>query len=148
MAGLCSTLQGAGILLGLVCSDRPAAAQLEAPVSSTGCVLAVVPSSACFRQLEARTREAGSRAWAPDHRYEGLAIGAGLGLIAGVYVGLVGCGQSDDTSLSATGCAIAGGLGMGILAGFFGLMIGAQFPKEQATPRDSVLEPPRDSIPR
>jgi hypothetical protein len=40
MAGLSSTLQGAGILLGLVCSDRLAAAQLEAPVSTTGCVLA------------------------------------------------------------------------------------------------------------
>jgi hypothetical protein len=147
MVWLRSTLQLGGILLGLACVFRPAGAQFQAPVSSAACALAVVPSAACFRQLESR-RAANSKAGAPDHRYEGMAIGAGLGLIAGVYVGLAGCAQSDDTRLSATGCAIVGGLGMGILAGFFGLMIGAQFPKEEATPRDSAQQMSGDSVPK
>jgi hypothetical protein len=100
LAWLRSTLQLGGILVGLACVSRPAGAQFEAPVSSTACAVAVVPSSACFRQLESR-HASNNKAQAPDHRYEGMAIGAGLGLIAGVYVGLAGCGQSDDTSLSA-----------------------------------------------
>jgi hypothetical protein len=73
-----------------------------------------------------------------------MAIGGGLGVIGGVLLGLAVCGQSEDPNASLTGCTIASGLGMGILAGFLGMMIGAQFPKEKAAPEDEPT--PRDSV--
>ena len=121
----------------------PVAAQIEAPVSRHGCAPAITPSAACFRELDSRARDHGSRARAPDHRYEGMAVGGGLGFVGGLLLGLAICGQSEDPNSSGAGCVIAGGLGMGVLVGFVGMMIGAQFPKEEATPEGAA---PRDSV--
>ncbi|HEX5575362.1 MAG TPA: hypothetical protein VFX42_05765 [Gemmatimonadales bacterium] len=104
----------------------------------TSCSIAIVPTRECFRHSDLLIHRRHASARAPDHRYEGLAIGAGLGAVGGVLLGLAVCGQSEDPDTSSTGCAIGGGLGGAVLGGFVGLLVGAQFPKEEAAPRDSV----------
>jgi len=75
---------------------------------------------------------------APDHRYEGLAIGFGAGAALGVLLGLVVCEQSEDPDLDCGGRVVLMGIGVGALGGLTGLLIGAQFPKgPKATPADS-----------
>lgn len=143
MVRIFGTVHG-GLLLCLVFAAPSAAAQV-APVVRTSCASALTPTAACFRQLESRRHEGGGNARAPDHRYEGMAIGGGIGLVGGALLGLGFCGLSEANT-SSTQCAIVGGLGMGILAGFVGMMIGAQFPKEEAgtneqpAPSDSVSQ--------
>jgi uncharacterized protein YcfJ len=102
------------------------------------CSIAIVPTRECFRHSDLLIYRRHVSARAPDHRYEGLAIGAGLGAVGGVLLGLAVCGQSDDPDTNSTACAIGGGLGGAVLGGFVGLLVGAQFPKEEAAPRDSV----------
>jgi hypothetical protein len=105
------------------------------------CPAVILPSSHCFQNQDSAGLEwLGARA--PDHRYEGLAIGAGLGALLGVLGGLVACEQTEDTNASCTRYAIVGGLGIAALGGLTGLLIGAQFPKEpgEPAPRDSVVQ--------
>jgi uncharacterized protein YcfJ len=104
----------------------------------TSCSIAIVPTRECFRHSDLLIHGEHVSARAPDHRYEGLAIGAGLGALGGVLLGLAVCGQSEDPDTSSTACAIGGGLGGAVLGGFVGLLVGAQFPKEETAPRDSV----------
>jgi hypothetical protein len=138
MARLGVIVNSAGFLFLLAGAAQPAAGQMGAPVSSPICALAITPASECFRELDSRALEINHTAWAPDHRYEGMAIGGGLGVVGGLILGSAICGLSEDPDTSGAGCVIAGGLGMGVLAGFVGMMIGAQFPKETAA-RDSAL---------
>ena len=144
MARLRVMVRSAGLLLFIASVTRPAAGQMGVSVSRPLCAPAITPSSACFRESESRTRETGLAARAPDHRYEGMAIGGGLGLVGGVLLGAAICGQSEDPDSSGAGCIIAGGLGMGVLTGFLGMMVGAQFPKEQAETNEQPVS--RDSV--
>jgi hypothetical protein len=107
--------------------------------SQPACRPAIVPSRECFRHQDSARRGAPFAARAPDHRYEGLAIGAAVGAAVGILGGLAVCGQSDDPDTSCAKLATAGGLGLGLLGGLTGLLIGAQFPKEpEAAPPDSA----------
>ena len=69
---------------------------------------------------------------APDHRYEGLAIGAVAGGVGGLLLSWAICGQSDEVGKSCTGTVILGTLGGAALGGLAGLLIGGFFPKEAA----------------
>lgn len=142
---------GVGILLLLSAVAQNAAAQDASlvrlpPVESESspaedlCQPVIMPSLECFRRDEAASRrESNVRSRAPDHRYEGLAIGFGVGAAAGVLLGLVVCEQSEDPDLSCAGVLVKLGLGVGALGGLTGLLIGAQFPKEpEAAPADST----------
>jgi hypothetical protein len=110
-------------------------AQVQPDIS---CSIAIVPARECFRHSDLLIHGQYVNAKAPDHRYEGLAIGAGLGALGGALLGLAVCGQSDDPDTNSTACAIGGGLGGAVLGGFVGLLVGGLFPKEEAAPRDSV----------
>jgi hypothetical protein len=125
-----------GLLFALCVAGGGAAAQDRA--AEPGCATAIVLPSECYRRFELAARAEPSAARAPDHRYEGLAIGAAAGAALGVVGGLAVCGQSDDPDTNCALWAIWGGLGIGALGGLTGLLIGAQFPKEEAAPKDSV----------
>lgn len=103
------------------------------------CSIAIVPTRECFRRSELSLYQSQRSAKAPDHRYQGLAIGAVAGGVGGVLLGLAVCGQSEDPDTSTTGCTIGAGLGGAMLGGFVGLLIGGLFPKEEAAaPNDST----------
>jgi hypothetical protein len=131
-------------LLLLAGAGQKVEAQARAPTfeqigAEPACLPAIVPSHECFRHQDSARRGAPFAARAPDHRYEGLAIGAAIGAVVGVLGGLAVCGQSDDPNTSCAQFAIGGGLGLGLLGGLTGLLIGAQFPKEpEAAPPDSA----------
>jgi hypothetical protein len=131
------------ILFILSAAGNGAAAQDR--TSEAGCATAIVLPAECYRRLDRAARgEAAARA--PDHRYEGLAIGAGAGAVLGVLGGLAVCGQSDDPDKNCAWWAVQGGLGLGALGGLTGLLIGGLFPKEdkESVPADSI---PRDTVP-
>jgi hypothetical protein len=77
---------------------------------------------------------------APDHRYEGMAIGGGIGAVLGVLVGIWACQMSEDPDANCATRGVVGGLGGAVLVGFVGMMIGAQFPKgdQEPAPADSL----------
>ena len=130
MLGLAQLLGGPVLLGGLAAQDAPALPVAEVqPVTS--CSVAIVPTRECFRRSELASH-AGFSAKAPDHRYEGMAIGAGLGALGGALLAAALCGQSDDPNQSCTGTIIGAGLGGAVLGGFVGLLIGGQFPKGEA----------------
>ena len=135
----------AGILVLLFSAavSQPVAAQLRAPELAqrphgsfaTDCVAALVPTRSCFREMDAARRER-SKARAPDYRYEGLAIGAGVGVVVGLLMGFAVCSQSDVTCGQLVPLTT---LGMGAAVGFVGLMVGGLFDKPaEASAADSA----------
>jgi hypothetical protein len=138
---------GAGLLLLVSGLEQTGAAQARSSVEAitfgaSRCRPVIVPTSECFRQAHASRRRVPNLATrAPDHRYEGLAIGAVLGAVAGGLLGAVACGQSEDPDTSCTTAVLGIGLLGGGLGGLTGLLIGAQFPKgSQAAPADSTAQ--------
>lgn len=74
---------------------------------------------------------------APDHRWEGMAIGAGVGAIAFGLLGAAVCGQSDSTD-DCTGIVIGTGLIGAFCGGVTGGLIGGAIPKGE--PADSASQ--------
>jgi hypothetical protein len=141
---------GAGLLLLVSGLEQTIAAQARSSVTAqwigtvgaSRCRPVIVPASECFRQAAASPQRIPNlSARAPDHRYEGLAIGAVLGAIGGGLLGAVACGQSDDPDFNCTGAVLGIGLLGAGLGGLTGLLVGAQFPKEpKTTPADSTAQ--------
>lgn len=75
---------------------------------------------------------------APDHRWEGMAIGAGVGAAAAGLLGLVACGFRAEGSGGCTGLVIGLGLGGAFCGGILGGLIGGAIPKGE--PADSTAE--------
>lgn len=80
-----------------------------------------------------RPEELRHQSAAPDHRWEGMAIGAGAGALAFVLLGAAVCGQSegsegDNCTLTLVGAGLLGGFVGGITGG----LIGGAIPKEAA----------------
>jgi hypothetical protein len=141
-----------GLLLVLAGAAEPALAQGEArdillelqfdpaPSFTPHCAPAVTLPRECFR-LDSNLRSDDLNARAPDHRYEGMAIGGGIGAVLGVLLGVWACQMSEDPDRNCATSGVVGGLGGAVLVGFVGMMVGAQFPKgdkEEPAPRDSV----------
>lgn len=79
-------------------------------------------------------------AQAPDYRWEGMAIGAGVGALGFGFLGVVICGASDSAD-----CNMSAVLGVGLLGAFcggiIGGVIGGAMPKEEpADSTDEVIE--------
>jgi hypothetical protein len=74
---------------------------------------------------------------APDHRWEGMAIGAGVGAIAFGLLGAIACGQSDSID-DCTGVVVGTGLLGAFAGGITGGLIGGAIPKGEAA--DSTSE--------
>jgi hypothetical protein len=136
---------GAGLLLLLSGLAQNVAAQAQSPVEAISfgvsrCPSVIIPASECFRQADAASQPMRNlSARSPDHRYEGLAVGAVLGAVGGGLLGAVVCAQADDANQDCTKTTIGVGLVGGGLGGLLGLLIGAQFPKEPKTaPADST----------
>jgi hypothetical protein len=77
---------------------------------------------------------------APDHRWEGMAVGAGVGALAFGFLGAVVCGASESKD-----CNMTAVLGVGLLGAFcggiIGGVIGGAIPKEEpADSTDEVIE--------
>jgi hypothetical protein len=93
------------------------------------------PVAGFYRPLET------DAAQAPDYRWEGMAIGAGVGALGFGLLGVVVCGLSE----SDDGCNLAGLVGVGLLGAFcggiIGGVIGGAMPKEEpADSTDEVIE--------
>lgn len=138
---------GAGLLLLVSGLEQTVAAQARSSVEAitlgaSQCRPVIIPRSECFRQWDTPSRQLRNFATrAPDHRYEGLAIGAVVGAIGGGLLGAVACGQSDDPGFHCTGAVLGIGLLGAGLGGLTGLLVGAQFPKgSQAAPADSTAQ--------
>jgi hypothetical protein len=74
---------------------------------------------------------------APDHRWEDMAIGAGVGAIGFGLLGAVGCGLSDSAD-NCTGIVVGTGLLGAFCGGIVGGLIGGGIPKDE--PADSTSE--------
>jgi hypothetical protein len=138
---------GAGLLLLISGLAQTVAAQARSSVEAISfgvspCRAVIIPTAGCFRQADAAPQRIQNFATrAPDHRYEGLAIGAVLGAVGGGLLGAVACGQSDDPNTSCTSAILGVGLLGGGLGGLTGLLIGAQLPKGPETePADSTAQ--------
>lgn len=126
------TLRTLAVMLGLGCTltaARDVAAQQDNSRSLPSlrmhaCRPAVVPTAACFRSDDARRARSPLHVRAADYRYEGLAIGGGIGLVGGVLLGAIACDQSDDSHESCAGDMLKGGLILGGLGGIAGLVVG------------------------
>jgi hypothetical protein len=68
---------------------------------------------------------------APDHRWEGMAIGAGVGALAFGLLGAVVCGQSESAG-DCTGIVIGAGLLGAFCGGITGGLIGGAIPKSES----------------
>ena len=73
---------------------------------------------------------------APDHRWEGMAIGAGVGALAFSLLGAALCGQSESTD-NCTGTVIGVGLLGAFAGGITGGLVGGAIPKEEAADSSS-----------
>jgi hypothetical protein len=131
-------LLSGGLALAAALAAQTSPRQLHLTPPAVSCSVAVVPPAECFRRSDLRIHGHHLYAKAPDHRYEGLTIGAVAGGVGGLLLSWALCGQSDEVGKSCTGAVILGTLGGAALGGFAGLMIGAQFPKETTAPADSV----------
>jgi hypothetical protein len=74
---------------------------------------------------------------APDHRWEGMAIGAGVGAVAFGLLGAVVCGQSESAN-NCTGIVVGTGLLGAFCGGIVGGLIGGSIPKDE--PADSTSQ--------
>ena len=74
---------------------------------------------------------------APDHRWEGMAIGAGIGALAFGLLGAAMCGQSDSND-DCTGVVLGVGLLGAFCGGVTGGLIGGSIPKDD--PADTTGE--------
>ncbi|HEX7337256.1 MAG TPA: hypothetical protein VF252_08615 [Gemmatimonadales bacterium] len=68
---------------------------------------------------------------APDHRWEGMAIGAGVGALAFGLLGAAICGQSDSND-DCFGMVLGVGLLGAFCGGVTGGLIGGAIPKGEA----------------
>ena len=101
----------------------------------------VIPlTSTNFRHLTIAPNQAGSTATlfprSPDHRWEGLAIGALTFAAAGIYAGSRFCQLSDSVNKHCFRTSLKLGLLGAFTGGIIGGLIGGTIPK-----------PPSDSIP-
>lgn len=104
---------------------------------ATRCETVLLPSRECIRAVDATAAASARRA--PDHRYEGLAIGAGVGAIGFGLLGAALCSASSDDTDDCTGVTIKSGLLGAALGGLTGLLIGGAFPKQpRREPADSA----------
>lgn len=94
---------------------------------ATRCDAVLLPSRECFRAVDAMAAASARRA--PDHRYEGLAIGAGAGAIGFGLLGAALCSASSDDTDDCTGVTIKSGLLGAAIGGLSGLLIGGAIPK-------------------
>jgi hypothetical protein len=76
-------------------------------------------------------------ALAPDHRWEGMAIGAGAGAIAFGLLAAAVCSQSESTD-NCTGIVVGTALLGAFVGGVTGGLIGGAIPKGE--PADSTSE--------
>jgi hypothetical protein len=76
-------------------------------------------------------------ALAPDHRWEGMAIGAGAGALAFGVLGAAVCSQSDTID-NCTGIVVGTALLGAFVGGVTGGLIGGSIPKGE--PADSTSE--------
>ena len=113
------------LLLAIVCGGpRVAAAQRPGPS-----VLRQRPDTLVWLRPSLATKQT----QAPDHRWEGAAIGAGVGAVAFGLLGAIACGQSDSDNTNCTGVVVGTAL-LGVLAGgITGGLIGGSIPKEEPT---------------
>jgi hypothetical protein len=89
------------------------------------------PIAAFYRPLET------DAAQAPDYRWEGMAIGAGVGALGFGFLGAVFCGLSESSNNCTM--AVVGGVALGAFCGgIIGGVIGGAMPKEE--PADSTAE--------
>jgi hypothetical protein len=131
--------------MGLIAPAGHAAAQQVHSSASTSarppdCRTALVPTAVCFRsEHEGRTRTL-LHVRASDYRYEGLAIGGGIGVVGGVLLGAIACDQSDNSNESCAGDMLKGGLILGGLGGIAGLVIGGFIDKHPGSPSQDPAE--------
>lgn len=156
----CTLLIGVivGVLSLLLCAAQPLAAQMGSlhaeQVDGTRsnragqylgdpspCGSELVPTRECFRYANATARRPATLPMrAPDHRYEGLAVGFALGAVAGGLLGAVACGQSDNAQESCAGDVVKGGLILGGLGGLAGLLVGGAIAKTPKTPPEAATQ--------
>jgi hypothetical protein len=74
---------------------------------------------------------------APDHRWEGMAIGAGAGALAFGVLAAAVCSQSESTD-NCTGMVVGTALLGAFVGGVTGGLIGGSIPKGE--PADSTEE--------
>jgi hypothetical protein len=86
----------------------------------------------------ARVAVISEAARAPDHRWEGMAIGAGAGALAFGVLAAGLCSQSESTD-SCTGIVVGTALLGAFVGGVTGGLIGGSIPKGE--PADSTSEP-------
>jgi hypothetical protein len=122
--------------LGLLLAGPTAVAPLHAQASCS--IVVVVPSRECFRQSDPDFHHQPLGPKTADYRYEGLAIGAGVGVLAGVLIGVAVCHEVEDPDQNCVWPGVRGALGGGLVLGLLGALIGAQFPKEETAPEDST----------
>jgi len=96
---------------------------------------APAPSLLWQRPTVARVANSGTpvltmEARAPDYRWEGMAIGAGVGALAFGLLGAVVCGQSESGTNCTTTVVGLGALGA-FCGGIIGGVIGGGFSKEE-----------------
>ena len=114
-----------GVLLGCLSFMMPGIGYAQRPSPSVlwqRPVLLATPSA----PTGAATR---SLAQAPDHRWEGMAIGAGAGAVAFGLLGAVVCSQSDTNN--CTGIVVGTALLGAFCGGIAGGLIGGSIPKDE-----------------
>ncbi|HEX6615218.1 MAG TPA: hypothetical protein VF046_02855 [Gemmatimonadales bacterium] len=143
------TIRTLAVALGLACSLAiPAAAQRPLQIAAASgwligltlntasrlysdpdCPPTLLPTPRCLRSEDAARSRTLLHMRASDYRYEGLAIGGGIGLVGGVLLGAIACDQSDDSNENCAGDIVKGGLLLGSLGGIAGLVIGGVIDK-------------------
>jgi hypothetical protein len=118
------------VLLGILSFVLPRVAEAQHPAPS---VLWQKPP--IMQRTPERALVSGGSA--PDHRWEGLAIGAGVGALAFGLLGADVCGQSD-TAHDCTGTVIGTALIGAVVGGVAGGLIGEAIPKGES--KDSTNE--------
>lgn len=117
------------LLAGILPLVNPRVATGQGPAPSVLWQRPALDSQASrLRELSADTR-------APDHRWEGMAIGASAGALAFGLLAAAVCSQSESTSCD-TGAVVGVGLLGAFAGGITGGLIGGAIPKGE--PADST----------